>query len=107
MATTDKTQTRGRAWTVVGTYPDFETADRHASQYRSKAGAHVKVKRIASGFTVRTRMDEVKAEKRGSAPIIDERPTFEEPISKKTKMKAKDRRAKQSRLGSDEIVDDE
>ena len=107
MAITDNSQAPGRPWTVVGTHSDFETADRHASQYRSTSGTQVKVKRVAAGFTVRTRADEVKPEKRVSAPIIEERPTFEEPVSKKTKLKAKDRRAKQQRRSDSDEFDDE
>lgn len=107
MAITDNSQAPGRPWTVVSTHSDFETADRHASQYRSTSGTQVKVKRVAAGFTVRTRADEVKPEKRVSAPIIEERPTFEEPVSKKTKLKAKDRRAKQQRRSDSDEFDDE
>ena len=107
MATTDKTQAPGRPWTVVGTHADFETADRHASQYRAQSGTQVKVKQIASGFTVRTRVTESKSTNRSDAPVIEERPTFEEPVSKKTKLKAKDRRAKQQRRSDSSEFDDE
>ncbi len=107
MATTDKTHTPGRAWTVVGTHPDFETADRHASQYRAQSGTQVKVKRLAVGFTVRTRALEVKSAKQAPVTSIEERPTFEEPVSKKTKLKAKDRRAKQQRRSDVDDTDEE
>lgn len=106
MATTEKTHAPGRPWTVVGTHSDFDTADRHASQYRAQSGTQVKVKRIASGFTVRTRALESKAAKQAIEPMIEERPTFEEPVSKKTKLKAKDRRAKQRNSGSEDYDDE-
>jgi hypothetical protein len=65
----------------------------------------VKIKRIAAGFTVRTRQLDVKAVQSASPILSEERPTFEEPVSKKSKLKAKDRRAKERRTESDDESD--
>ncbi|NDC23827.1 MAG: hypothetical protein EBZ49_06820 [Proteobacteria bacterium] len=100
-----KSQTQGRPWTVVGTFPEFSDADMHAGKFRSSSGTQVKIKRIAAGFTVRTRQLDVKLVQ-SSAPVTsEERPTFEEPVSKKSKLKAKDRRAKERRSESEDESD--
>lgn len=106
MVTTEKTQAPGRPWTVIGTYADFDTAERHASQFRSRTDTQVKVKQMETGFTVRTRVLDVKVSRQAIERVIEERPTFEEPVSKKNKLKAKDRRAKQRKSGSEEIDDE-
>jgi hypothetical protein len=100
-----KSQTQGRSWTVVGTFPEFSDADSHAGKFRSNSGIQVKIKRIAAGFTVRTRQLDVKAVQSASPILSEERPTFEEPVSKKSKLKAKDRRAKERRTESDDESD--
>jgi len=100
-----KSQTQGRPWTVVGTFPEFAEADSHAGRFRSSSGTQVKIKRIAAGFTVRTRQLESRAVEAPSPTPNEERPTFEEPVSKKAKLKAKDRRAKERRSESEDESD--
>lgn len=103
MENNQKTATQGRPWTVIATFSDFESAHALSERSKQEKGVHSKVKRLASGFTVRTRRDESKqVSKAETLPDIAERPTFEEPVSKKSKLKAKDRRAKERRSGSDE-----
>jgi hypothetical protein len=103
MENNQKTATQGRPWTVIATFSDFESAHALSERSKQERGMQSKVKRLASGFTVRTRRDETKqTSKTESLPTIAERPTFEEPVSKKTKLKAKDRRAKERRPDSDE-----
>ena len=100
-----KSQTQGRPWTIVGTFPEFSDADSHAVKFRSSSGTQVKIKRIAAGFTVRTRQIENRAVEAPALTPSDERPTFEEPVSKKAKLKAKDRRAKERRSESEDESD--
>lgn len=92
MATTEKTHTPGRSWTVVGTFPTFEAASSRADIERSTRGQQVKVKQIAAGFTVRTRrVEHAPVETRPD--FIEEKASQDSP--KRSKLKAKDRRARE------------
>ena len=106
MENNQKSPTQGRPWTVIATFSDFESAHALAERSKQERGLQSKVKHLASGFTVRTRQNETKqvtkqASQAETLSIIAERPTFEEPVSKKFKQKAKDRRAKERRPDSD------
>ena len=92
MATTENMHTQGRAWTVVGTFPTFEAATSRAEIERGTRGQQVKVKQIAAGFTVRTRrIEHAPVESR---PDYVEEKTTQQDTSKRSKLKAKDRRAR-------------
>lgn len=77
----------GKLWTVVGTYPSYEAAAARADNEKSNR-VEVKVKHTESGFTVRTRATE-RSVTHKSEEVLAESP------SKKSKLKAKDRRARE------------
>lgn len=87
MPDTNNTGHLGKSWTVVGTYPSYEAAAARADNEKSNR-VEVKVKQNTSGFTVRTRMTE-RAIAHKEEEVLTESP------SKKTKLKAKDRRARE------------
>lgn len=74
----------GKPWTVVATFSDFAPAAAKADQLRSSSNLQVKVKRIAAGFTVRTR--QIVTASADPAPAKQGKP----------RTKAKDRRAKET-----------
>lgn len=87
MASTETPQ--GRPWTVVGTFSTFEAAASRADIERGTRGQQVKVKQITAGYTVRVRQDQSTAVK--PQPVSE---TSASPgPQKRSKLKAKDRRA--------------
>ena len=85
MASDDVVVGLGRPWTVVATYPEYGPAHTKAEELRAKGDAQVKVKHIAAGYTVRTRKEVASTPAEQSSAA-----------QSKTRMKAKDRRAKES-----------
>ena len=83
MASDDTDNVLGKPWTVVATFSEYGPAHSKAEQLRAAGDLQVKVKHIAAGFTVRTRKPAASSEQT-VAP------------QSKTRVKAKDRRAKES-----------
>lgn len=98
MAGSDSTNAPGRPWTIVGTFSTYEAASAKAAQHKGSRNVEVKIKQLSTGFTVRTRQEE-----RAASPVHQE--SAPSGAVKKTKMKAKERRALERSASAEDSLD--
>jgi len=93
----------GKPWSVVGTYPSYEAASAAAKPLASNKALQIKIKCLSSGFTVRSR--KLQASSSDISRLDDVVAVHDVPAPKKTKLKAKDRRALERSRSTEDTFD--
>ena len=90
----------GTPWTIVGTFADYALAEKRANDFRANGTNEVKIKLLAAGFSVRTRQTARTVAAIAKNDVVLHEETIETVSAKKSRVKAKDRRAREKNTES-------